>query len=280
MKLFVTLLCLLSFTMISLSANRIQVQGHRGARTVLPENTIPGFEYAIEAGADVIELDLAVTRDNVLVVSHDPTMNPKYCTAPVGWKGSRTIRDMTLEQLRQWDCGVKANPDFPRQKSVPAARVPTLDEVLALASKGAFSFNIEMKSDPARPEYTPPPTEYVRMTIDAIRRHKLEERVNVQSFDFRNLTAMKRQAPDIVLAALFEPGLHNVVDEALALGVAITSPHHSYIKPEVVERAHKAGLKVIPWTANDEAVWKKLSDAKVDGIISDDPAALIAWLKR
>lgn len=280
MKPLPSALALLLSAMSSPSAPHIQVQGHRGARMVLPENTLPAFEYAIQAGADVLELDLAVTRDGVLVVSHDATMNPKYCTAPEGWAGTRVIREMTLAELKRWDCGSPANRDFPRQKSVPGTRVPTLDEVLALAPRGSFHFNVELKSNPRHPEQTPPAAEFARMVADVVRAHKLTGRVNVQSFDFRNLTAMKEIAPEIRMAALFEPGSHDVVNEALAVSAAITSPHYSYITPELVARAHKAGLQVIPWTANDEATWKRLVDAGVDAIITDDPAALIAYLKR
>ena len=95
---------------------RIEVQGHRGARAVLPENTLPAFEHAIGAGADVLELDLAVTRDNVLVASHDPVLNPEICRGP---KAGAVIRELTLEELRRYDCGSLRNPQFPRQQPVP-----------------------------------------------------------------------------------------------------------------------------------------------------------------
>jgi glycerophosphoryl diester phosphodiesterase len=127
------------------AASSILVHGHRGARAVRPENTLPAFEYAIQIGVDVLELDVAVTKDNVLVVSHDPRMNADYCTPPAGWKGTNVIREMTLEQLKLWDCGAKVNPKFPRQVAVPGTRVPTLDEVYALAGRGKFEFNVETK---------------------------------------------------------------------------------------------------------------------------------------
>src|SRR5437773_11688275 len=102
-------LVMLALLAASGSAQTIQVHGHRGARAMRPENTLPAFEYAIAAGVDVLELDLAVTKDNVLVVSHDPRMNPAFCTGPAG---TRVIREMTLAELQRWDCGAKANAAF------------------------------------------------------------------------------------------------------------------------------------------------------------------------
>ncbi len=118
------------------AAPKIQVHGHRGARAVRPENTIPAFEYAIAAGADVLELDLAVTKDNQLVVSHDLHMNRKICRGP---EGETAIRALTLAEIRAWDCGALKNPEFPRQQTVPGTRMPTLDEVFALAPRVRLS---------------------------------------------------------------------------------------------------------------------------------------------
>lgn len=103
---------------------RILVHGHRGARAVLPENTLPAFEHAVAAGADVLELDLAVTRDDVLVVSHDPMVNHVICKGP---QPDAVIRRLTLAELKEYDCGSLANPAFPRQKALPGTRIPTLD---------------------------------------------------------------------------------------------------------------------------------------------------------
>ncbi|MEP7362783.1 MAG: glycerophosphodiester phosphodiesterase [Acidobacteriota bacterium] len=269
------------FLMNAYAGSQILVHGHRGARAVRPENTMPAFEYAIGIGVDVLELDVAVTKDNVLVASHDPHMNPAICTAPAGWKGPDVIREMTLAELRQWDCGAKKNPQFPRQEPVPGTKVPTLDEVFALAPRGTFEFNVETKIFPKKPELTPPAEEFARLLLAAIRKHKLEKRVIVQSFDFRTLTAMKALAPEVRLSALFEPfGSWDTVKAAVEAGAQIISPHYRLVTNAYVERAHKAGLQVVPWTANEEDLWRKLVDAKVDAIISDDPAALLAWLKR
>ena len=269
---------LLAFcAMASSGADRILVHGHRGARAVRPENTLPAFEYAIDAGVDFLELDVAVTRDNVLVVSHDPTLSKPICSGP---KDHAVIHELTLEEVRQYDCGALRNPGFPKQVPVPGTRMPTLDQVFDLAPRGSFGFNVETKIFPEKPELTPPPEEFAKMLLDAIRRHKLERRVIVQSFDFRTLHAMKKLAPEIRLSALYEGKNPNYVSIAHDGGATIVSPESRTVTPERVKAAHDAGLQVVPWTANRPQDWEKLVSAQVDAIISDDPAALIAWLKE
>lgn len=260
-----------------MAANRILVHGHRGARAVRPENTLPAFEYAIQQGVDALELDVAVTKDNVLVVSHDPVLHPPVCSGP---RNGAVIHELTLDEVRQWDCGARKNPLFPRQAPVPGTRIPTLDEVFALANRGSFDYNVETKSFPDHPEFTPPPDEFSRTLLDAIRKHKLEKRVIVQSFDFRTLVAMKRMAPEIRLSALVENDSRDFVTIAREAQAGIISPHYGLVTPEKVRQAHAAGLKVVPWTANAPAEWDRLIAAGVDAIISDDPAELIAYLKR
>lgn len=256
---------------------KITVQGHRGARTVRPENTLPAIEYAIEAGADYIEIDLGVTSDNIPVVHHDQTINMSICTGP---EGETAIRRLTLEQVKQFDCGSKRAEGFPRQELAPGTRIPTLDEVLALAPRGRFHFNIEMKSNPKRPELAPEPEEFARLVAEAVRKHKLEERTVVQSFDWRTLKAMKAIAPEIRLAALYSGLPKDFVQIAEeAGGVPIVSPHHLLVTRGRVRAAHKAGLTVVPWTANTPGQWDRLIRADVDSIITDDPAGLIEHLR-
>jgi glycerophosphoryl diester phosphodiesterase len=258
----------------------IKVHGHRGARTVLPENTLPGFEYAIAHGADWIELDLWATKDDVLVVAHDPAMNLKHCSGPKD--GDRVIRRMTLAELKQWDCGTPANPDYPRQKAVPGTHVPTFDELLALASTGKFGFNVEIKSYPDRPELAPEPVKYARMVVEAIRKRKLEKRVMIQSFDWRLLHATERLAPELPRSALFpvagQDKDRDFVEIARDANVKMVSVQYDTVTPEKVKAAHRAGMKVIAWTANSPDVWDSLIAARIDEIITDDPAALVAYL--
>lgn len=263
--------------MLSGAASRVLVHGHRGARAVLPENSIPAFEHAIEVGADVLELDLAVTKDNVLVASHDPRINPVICTGP---KEHVPIRELTFAELRQYDCGARKNPAYPKQKPIAGVRIPSLDEVLGLASRGKFEFNIETKIFRKEPTLTPSPEEFASLLLATIRKHKLESRVIVQSFDFRTLHAMKKLDAKIRLAALYEGPARDFVDIAREAGAQIISPRFDLVTKDQVTAAHRAGLQVVPWTANTEADWERLIQAGADAIITDDPAELISYLKR
>ncbi len=258
------------------AAPSILVHGHRGARALRPENTIPAFRYAIEAGVDALELDMAVTKDNVLVVSHDPVLEPPVCSGPSG--GTAIIHTLTLAEVKQWDCGKVRNPQFPKQVPIPGTRMPTLEEVFELAPLGKFDFNIETKIFLAKPELTPSPEEFVRLVLAAVRKYKLEKRVILQSFDFRTLVEMKRIAPEIRTSALLE-NKRDFVEVARETKANIISPQFSTVTPEQVAAAHKIGVQVVPWTANTPEQWDPLIAAGVDAIISDDPAALIEYLR-
>lgn len=273
-----TLGCLLLLSSLAMEA-KVLVHGHRGARAVRPENTLPAFEYAIAQGVDVLELDVAVTKDDVLVVSHDPEMNAAFCNGPAD-AATKVIREMTLAELKRWDCGAKANPAYPKQQAVPGTRVPTLDEVFALAKKGRFEFNVETKIFPQRPAVTPSPERFAELMLAAIRKHGLERRVIVQSFDFRTLKVLRKLAPEVRLSALLAFTRQDWLESAKEAGAVIVSPNVKLVTPEKVRAAHAAGLQVVPWTANTEAEWQMLVEAGSDAIISDDPAALIAYLKK
>ncbi len=189
------------------------------------KNSIPSFQYGISVGADVLELDLAVTKDNVLVVSHSPFLtqpapetiskdprmaaaisgalaNERHCDGPSLPPGTY-IHSLTLTQLRQYDCGSHTLPAFPTQVAVPHTPIPTFEEVLELAPQGSFQFNVETKIFPNQPEITPTPEAFVAMIDEAVKRHHLQSRVILQSFDFRTLRAMRALDPEIRLSALF-----------------------------------------------------------------------------
>jgi len=251
---------------------------------VLPENTLPGFAYAAESGADFFEIDTWVTKDDVVVVAHDAAMNPAHCKGPSDG-AERTIRNMTFAELRKWDCGV-ANPAWPKQKGIANTPVPTLDEVFELLKRfPKVSINLEIKSNPKRPELQPAPAVYARMIVDAIRKHKAEKRVLVQSFDFAPLIEVGKLNPKLALSALYPGGTADrnkdfvtVAKEAGNTGAV--SMNLSVVTPEKVKQAHEAKIRVLAWTANSAAEWDKLIAANVDGIITDDPAGLIAYLKE
>jgi glycerophosphoryl diester phosphodiesterase len=255
----------------------IAVHGHRGARAALPENTLPAFAYAIDVGADYIELDIEATRDDVLVACHDPVLRRRRAVGP---PGSRVVRELTLARLRQFDCGSLPNRRFRRQLAVPGARIPTLDEVFALARRGCFRFNIEVKSFPQRPRYAPPPEDYARLLLDAVRRHGLEGRVEVQSFDLRVLRAVRDAGAPLPLTALSRFGGRDFIEEAQKAGAGTIGPYHRLVTQRGVARAHAARMRVVPWTANRPRDWARLVRAGVDGIITDDPAGLIDYLRK
>ena len=287
-----------------LAAQTILVHAHRGGRAARPENSIPSFEYGIQQGADVLELDLAVTKDNVLVVSHSPYLtqmhsddprmaaalaNERQCVGPALPPGT-LIHSLTLAELKQYDCGSKTLPAFPHQVAVPHTTIPTFEEVLNLAPQGKFEYNVETKIFPNHPEITPTPEVFVQMIDEAVRRHHLESRVILQSFDFRTLLAMRKLDPKIRLSALFGQAKYDSFmgltdpDKSFAhiakiTGADILSPDQSLVTPEEVATAHAAGVQVAPYTVNTEEGWKKMADAHVDAIITDDPAGLLKWLR-
>jgi glycerophosphoryl diester phosphodiesterase len=288
-------LCLVALLASTSNAQTILVHGHRGSRATRPENTIPAFEYAIQHGTDVLELDLAVTKDNVLVVSHFPFITPDHAGERV-CAGPKTpphtaIRSLTLEQVKQYDCGSITLPNFPKQVAVPGTRIPTFDEVLALAPQGRFDFNVETKIFPSHPELTPSPEEFVKLIDEAVKRHNLQSRVILQSFDFRTLIAMKKLDPAIRLSALISSdpkgdamiGITDKDKDFVSIGkktgAQIISPDFHLVTPAKVAAAHAAGLQIIPWTVDKPEDWQRMVDAKVDAIITDDPEALIAWLR-
>jgi len=276
----------------------ILVHGHRGARAWRPENSIPAFKFAIEHGVDVLELDLAVTKDNQLVVSHNPTLslNPEHpgertCKGPELPKGT-FIHAMTLAQVREYDCGSVALSTFPTQVAVPGTKVATFDEVLDLATGTSVQFNVETKIFPNHPEVTPSPAEFVALIVAAIKKHNVDPaRIMLQSFDWRTLAEMRKQYPAIRLSALVgQPqydtlmGHSDPTKDFAAIqketGAEIISPAWEMVTPEQVAAAHKAGAQVAPWTPNTPAQWQKMADANVDAIITDDPVSLLAWLRE
>jgi glycerophosphoryl diester phosphodiesterase len=219
----------------------IQVHGHRGARARRPENTIAGFEYAIGVGVDAIELDVHVSSDDVVVVAHDPYL-----------KTGEYIRTLTAEELG----------------------LPTLDAVFALKKLGGFWFNIEAKVS----DHTP--RNFAELVLDRIGEHGVQSRVIFQSFDFGILHRMQRLAPGIKRAALWEGAPRSFVEIAADAGTGIVAPEYTLVTEAEVRAAHQAGLLVIPWTANTVEDWARLIACGVDGIITDDPEALIAYLRE
>jgi glycerophosphoryl diester phosphodiesterase len=255
------------------------VHGHRGCRAVRPENTLAAFEHALKVGVDALEMDVCVTDDDVLVASHDPTLNPVICRGPGGAaiEPQIAIRSLRYAELARYDCGSARNPDYPHQVLTPGLRIPRLDEVLRMGASSKAWFNIETKMR-ERPDLAPSPERFAELVLQAVRRHGVESRTILQSFDYRSLRAMKRLAPKMPLAALDDIGKQDWLTLARQAEATIISPRHDFVTSQKVRAAHAAGLEVVAWTANRPEQWRRVVDAGVDAIITDDPEALIAWL--
>ncbi len=273
---------------IFLFAAAFDVQGHRGARSVLPENSLPAFEYALRVGVSTLELDTGITKDGVVVVTHDQQINPTICQYKNGAKAKSglLIHQLTLSEVKEFDCGSRANPRFKRQTLIPGTEIPTLREVFDMVAESSLPeakrihFNIETKSNPRKTGAQPSPEEFARLIIKLVDEYKLEERVILQSFDHRTLVAAHQQRPDLKLAALFHNNLTDWVTPTLAAKASIVSPKHTNLNASEVAAIHAANLQVIPWTANTEKSWKKLIEMNVDGIITDDPEPLVKMLEK
>jgi glycerophosphoryl diester phosphodiesterase len=270
----------------ALPAAALEVHGHRGARARYPENSLPAFEHALEVGADVLELDVAITRDDVPVVTHDLYLNGLICQGPKGEavakKGPR-IRELSLAELRGYDCGSKPNPDFPLQKRVPGARIPTLDELFAFVKGSArpdVRFNVETKIDADDPEAAPAPQRFVELILNVVREHKATDRVLLQSFDRRTLEAARTLEPELALSMLSGGFFDRPLVWAREFHPQVISPRWQYSSWGMVKQAHALGARVVPWTANTPSAWNELIREGVDGIITDDPEALIQHLRK
>lgn len=282
-------LMLLNTLILENAMAEIEVQGHRGARSVLPENTLPAFEYALEIGVDTLELDLGVSKDGVVVVVHDQKINPLICQFKNGDPINEDlwIHELSLEQIKNIDCGSKINPRFPKQQIKPGTEIPSLKEVFQLVQDWELKndqqkvlFNIETKSNPDLPHAQPQPAEFVNAVLAVIDEFDLHDRVCIQSFDHRTLIEAHRLAPQILRSALFEDSPQDWVLATQQAKAQIVSPNFRLLDAQAVNSIHQAGLRVIPWTANTIDEWQALIELGVDGIISDDPQPLLQYLGR
>ncbi len=286
------------------------LQGHRGARGLAPENTLAGFSRALEIGVSTLELDCGVTKDGIVVVSHDRLLSPDHTRDAAGRfleAPGPAIVDLAYEELRQYDVGrMKPGSEyaaaFPEQQPVDGERIPRLADVFALVERSGNStvrFNIETKIDPAHPLQSVSALAFARALADAIRDAGMASRTTVQSFDWRTLRLLGALAPEIGLAALTDqqpdedtveigkPGASAWLGEldvddhggsvpklVQALGAKTWSPHARDLTPALVIEAHALGLAVVPWTVNDPKDMERAIAAGVDGLITDYPDRL------
>ena len=290
--------------------NAFDLQGHRGARGLMPENTLPGFATTLTIGVTTLELDLAVTADGVVVVSHNPRVEPQLARDANGeWlqQSSPPINSMDLATVKTYDVG-RLNPAhkyakrYPQQQGMDGVSIPTLAEVFELANGSgnqSVGFNIEVKINPEHPEVTLPPKEFAAAVIDVVRSYGMEERVTLQSFDWRVLHATQLMAPEISTSYLtanqkwlsnlqigiagLSPWLNGLdIDDfdgsapraIKAAGGDIWSSYHKEVDAQAIKQAHALGLQVNVWTVNETERMHELIAMGVDGIITDYPDRL------
>jgi glycerophosphoryl diester phosphodiesterase len=293
------------------SVAAFDLQGHRGARGLAPENTLPAFARALAIGVDTLELDVGVTADGTVVVSHDRRLNGDIARGPDGrWQVGRApaIHDLTYHELMRYDVGrIRPGSDyskrFPDQRRLERVRIPSLEAVFDLvrhARNETVRFNIETKISPLEPGDTLPPEAFARALIKAIRDQGMATRCTIQSFDWRTLAVVQKEAPEIATSYLtsqqqsddtlqagqlrvspWTNGMRlqdygSVPKMVKAAGGSIWSPFHGDITAALVKEAHELGLKVLPWTVNDRADMNRLIDWGVDGLITDRPD----WLRE
>ena len=295
--------------MTAAASQALDLQGHRGARGLAPENTLPAFARALGIGVTTLELDCAVTKDGIVVVSHDSTLNPEITRGPDGkWlEGEGTpIRNFTYDELARYDVG-RIRPGsayekrFSQQQPVDGTRMPRLTDVFALVRKSGndtVRFNIETKLSPLHPERTATPEIFARAFIAVIRHERMEKRVTIQSFDWRTLAVVQKEAPEIPTVYLtaqqsfqdniqagqresaWTAGLHvrdfggSIPRMVKAAGGAVWSPYSGETTRELVKEAQALGLKVVVWTLNEPAEMRRMIEWGVDGVISDYPDRL------
>jgi glycerophosphoryl diester phosphodiesterase len=281
------------------------LQGHRGARGLAPENTLAGFQRALEIGVSTLEADLGVTRDRVVVVAHDRALNPALTRGPDGRfidPPGPLLRSLSLEELRRYDVG-RLDPasgygrSFTGQAAADGARIPTLAELLALGRHPAqVRFNLETKLSPLAPGETVDPDTFATLVVEEVRRAGALERVTLQSFDWRTLIAARKRAPSLATSCLTieGEGFDNLRPDAsgrspwlggLALadhadsvprlvqaaGCTTWSPQWRNLTRERVREAKALGLAVIPWTVNEPGDLARVIDLGVSGLITDYP---------
>ncbi|MEF8815645.1 glycerophosphodiester phosphodiesterase family protein [Salinibacter sp.] len=270
------------------------LQGHRGARGLAPENTIPAFRRALAIGVTTLEMDVVISADGQVVVSHEPWMNPALCTlpsgAPVAEANARehNLYHMPYAEIERYDCGRRPHPEFPRQEPQPASK-PLLRDVIEMAEAYAADhgrpparYNIEIKS---RPEWDgtfhPAPEAFAKRVLAAVHEGEVAARTTVQSFDARALRATRRlreknraPEPTVQLALLVtQDAAAPLADQLEALGFspAVYSPAHSAVDEALLRAAHDRGLRVVPWTVNERDAMRRLIRLGVDGLITDYP---------
>ena len=276
-----------SITNSSPNVSTFDYQGHRGCRGLMPENTIPAILTALQIGVTTLEMDVVITKDKKLVLSHEPFFNHEISTKPDGSlvteKEERglNIFKMTYEEVKEYDVGLKPHPRFPLQKKTAAYKpllsnlLDSVQQYMTMAKRPMPYFNIETKCLPATDNlYHPKPDEFVNLLMAVVKEKEIEDRVIIQSFDFRTLQYLHKKYPNIKTAMLIEDydkrGIAKQI-EALGFTPPIYSPHYSLVNETLLKYCKERNIKVIPWTVNTKEEIERLKKMGVDGIISDYP---------
>lgn len=261
------------------------LQGHRGARGLRPENTIPAFILALDSGVTTVELDVHITKDKQVIVSHDSWMSASICLQPDGSeilpKEEKTfeIYHMTYAEIAQFDCGSKGNDKFPEQVKMKVSKPLLKDAIIAVEnhiknySQYEVDYNIEIKSSPAGDDKThPSPAEFSDLVYNLLDQYLPMERIVIQSFDFRVLKYWHTKYPDIRLSALIQ-NTKPVETNLRSLGFipSVYSPNFKLLTKEKVDYLHKQKIRVIPWTVNEPDDMNRMLKWEVDGFITDYP---------
>jgi glycerophosphoryl diester phosphodiesterase len=313
------LLFAISVLLLASCAHRIELQGHRGARGLLPENTIPAFVKAIELGVDVLEMDALITQDGVVVIGHDPCLNvdlarlaPNTWLAPTQAKGP-CVRDLSYSEVQRFDVG-RIRPDseyakrFPAQTPIDGTTMPRLSDVVAMAKSSAtprIRFSIETKLSPFQRDETFAPEALVDVLMAEIERQGLMDRVMIQSFDWRTLKIVQQKHPRVrtVYLSVQQAWLDNINAQGRegsawtaglnardfagsvpkmvwAAGGTVWSPYFGDVDEEKLKEARALGLRVIVWSVNNVKDIERMIALKVDGIITDYPDRAIKMMRE
>lgn len=286
-----------SFSIQALSETidtNFDVQGHRGARGLLPENSIPAFIKALDLGVTTLELDVVISKDRKLVVSHEPYFSSEICSMPNGKsitkekEKSLNIYKMNYRQVKRFDCGKRGHKKrFPEQQPTETYK-PLLDEVITKAEqhikeknlKEVF-YNIETKTeDNGDNIYQPKPKEFVELLYNKLKEFKLLDRITIQSFDVRTLQELRKIDPNVKTVLLVE-NLMSFEDnlKKLTFEPNVYSPYYMLVNQDLIKKAHDKNIKVIPWTVNTLDDMKKLKEIGVDGVITDYPNLGVKLIK-
>ena len=286
MKIIWSILPLLFINCILMAQTyQFDLQGHRGCRGLMPENSIPAFKKALEVGVNTLELDVVITKDHKVVVSHEPYFSADFCYDSAGntlsgnAKKQHNIYELTYDEVAMYDCGTKGNPKFPDQEKVPVSK-PLLSEVFDQLEKLSkeeqyhpFRYNIEIKSsERGDNEFHLTVDVFSQLVYKVIRNSSVAlKRVTIQSFDFRVLEYWHTNYPDVELAMLVYKDSPTSNLKKVSFSPDIYSPSGRLVSDRMVEYLHQQGIKVIPWTINDPEDMLKLLNMGVDGIITDYP---------